>query len=429
MKKLFTLLAALVVLAAANAQTDLIISEYVEGWSNNKALEIYNPTNAAINLSGYQLVRYANGEDTPPADDNWSFTLPDYELEPYKVFVAVLDKRNPDGTGQDAPVWIPLQDRADGFFNPNYNISNTLYFNGDDAIAIEKTDGTLVDLFARWGAPAPADVQFGGSTKIDGAWTDVAPYYTGDGVGITGDHTLVRKSSVKDGITENPVLFNALAEYDSLPANTFLNLGWHKFDGAPANTLPTLDLKALYAVDPLAEEGDVVLTLAGQDADAGQTLEYYLVDAMAVYVGEGDDAVRHEPFVVDKTTGELRVADELAIAEATKDLWVKVVVCDEYGQSDVYSFDVRVTSDDLAVNDIQRVVTKISPNPTQDNFVIEAAELINEVKVYSLTGQEVYAQLANSNHVSIDTDLQAGSYLVKTTFAGGKQGVDKLIVK
>ena len=36
-----------------NDCTDLFFSEYVEGWSNNKALEIYNPTSNAINLDNY----------------------------------------------------------------------------------------------------------------------------------------------------------------------------------------------------------------------------------------------------------------------------------------------------------------------------------------------------------------------------------------
>ena len=54
MKRLFH--AALFVFAAvaAGAQpcTELFISEYVEGSSNNKAIEIYNPTGVAVNLSG-----------------------------------------------------------------------------------------------------------------------------------------------------------------------------------------------------------------------------------------------------------------------------------------------------------------------------------------------------------------------------------------
>ncbi|MGL4749863.1 MAG: lamin tail domain-containing protein, partial [Shewanella sp.] len=45
----------------ANAADNLIISEYVEGSGNNKAIELYNPTAGSIDLSQYQLRFYFNG--------------------------------------------------------------------------------------------------------------------------------------------------------------------------------------------------------------------------------------------------------------------------------------------------------------------------------------------------------------------------------
>jgi len=36
-----------------NAAADLFFSEYIEGGSNNKALEIFNGTGADVDLSGY----------------------------------------------------------------------------------------------------------------------------------------------------------------------------------------------------------------------------------------------------------------------------------------------------------------------------------------------------------------------------------------
>ena len=54
-------LAAAPATAAEAAPTELLISEYVEGSSNNKALEIYNPTEAAVDLSQYRLRQYSNG--------------------------------------------------------------------------------------------------------------------------------------------------------------------------------------------------------------------------------------------------------------------------------------------------------------------------------------------------------------------------------
>jgi len=279
---------------------------------------------------------YSNGSDAPPATGNALIVLPDYSLEPYKTCVLVLDKRVETGTGQEAPIWSQLQDRADFFLCPVYNDSKALYFNGNDCVTLEKTDGTMVDIFAFWGAPM--------TSSSDGWTTDESQGYLAGGVVITADHTLVRKSSIANGVTVSPSpVFNALAEYDSLEANTFTHLGWHTFDGAPANNLPTLDLDSVYAVSPLAEEGDLVMTLNGVDADADQTLEYYLVSGNFIYIGEGDDAVRHEPFAVDKMSGKVTVVDEVAIAAATEDIWMDVAVCDEYAQSEVVSFRIRAS--------------------------------------------------------------------------------------
>ena len=47
------------------ASPDLFISEYIEGSSFNKAIEIYNGTGAAVTLTGaYMLELYQNGSPT-----------------------------------------------------------------------------------------------------------------------------------------------------------------------------------------------------------------------------------------------------------------------------------------------------------------------------------------------------------------------------
>ena len=52
---------------AAAASGDLLISEYVEGSSFNKAIEIYNPSATAVDLAaaGYALQLFFNGSSTP----------------------------------------------------------------------------------------------------------------------------------------------------------------------------------------------------------------------------------------------------------------------------------------------------------------------------------------------------------------------------
>ena len=46
----------------------------------------------------------------------------------------------------------------------------------------------------------------------------------------TKRQTLVRKASVKQGVTQNPILFNPTLEYDSLPDATYSGMGTHSCD-------------------------------------------------------------------------------------------------------------------------------------------------------------------------------------------------------
>ena len=73
MKKVVLFLSLVFCTASLFAQCDeLFISEYVEGYANNKAIELYNPTSQAIDLSTYSLCRFSNGATTvepEPAED------------------------------------------------------------------------------------------------------------------------------------------------------------------------------------------------------------------------------------------------------------------------------------------------------------------------------------------------------------------------
>ena len=58
-----TLLAAVVAGALSSpAMADIIISQYVEGGSYNKAIEIANTSDSAISLDGYELAKQSNGK-------------------------------------------------------------------------------------------------------------------------------------------------------------------------------------------------------------------------------------------------------------------------------------------------------------------------------------------------------------------------------
>ena len=140
MKRIFTFILGATVVASASAQdcSELFISEYVEGWSNNKALEIFNPTDNTVDLSGYFVARYSNGSNTATVANSVQLSG---MVASGDVYVATLDKRDENGTGQEAPIWDDLQAVTDGFYSPDYGTSNAFYWNGNDAIILYK--GTL----------------------------------------------------------------------------------------------------------------------------------------------------------------------------------------------------------------------------------------------------------------------------------------------
>ena len=209
--------------------SQLFISEYVEGWSNNKALEIYNPTSLPIDLSQYFVSRYSNGSSTATVSNSIQLSG---TIAAHSVYVAVLEKLDPLGMGQEAPVWDSLQVRADGFYCPVYNTSNCFYWNGNDAVMLAK--GTLpascttlinptnvpgfmiVDIFGKIGENPANDT--GSAAGNDGAWSSQFPYSTGLGTLVTKDHSMIRKIAIQKGVNTPVSFFDPLLEWDSIPA-------------------------------------------------------------------------------------------------------------------------------------------------------------------------------------------------------------------
>lgn len=167
--------------------SDLFFSEYIEGGSNNKAIEIYNGTGAAVDLSDYTVYLYSNGDSTP------GNTLELYGiLEHNDVYVIA-------NSGSIAEI-LALADTT----------STVTYYNGNDALAIWKeSTESYVDIFGCIGEDPGS------------AWT-------------SGDHstvnkTLVRKMTVTSGITTNPTSgFPTLeTEWDLYDIDYIDNLGIH----------------------------------------------------------------------------------------------------------------------------------------------------------------------------------------------------------
>ncbi len=172
--------------STVNTATDLFISEYVEGSSNNKYIEIFNGTGAPINLSDYQLRNYSNGSSSPTFNNTLSGTL--------------------------APGTTAVFSNSSATIYGGASTSLTsVVFNGDDAVVLFKiSTSSFVDIVGRIGEDPGT------------AWTAGGGY-------STLNKTLVRKLTVTEGVTTNPASgFPTLAsEWDLYNEDDVSNLGSH----------------------------------------------------------------------------------------------------------------------------------------------------------------------------------------------------------
>lgn len=228
MKKVLLSIFAVSSLTSAIAQcSDIFISEYVEGSNNNKAIELYNPTNHPIALNNnYKMVRYNNGTGEAAGNSNAQATinLGTHVFAPYSTWVIVIDRRDTTQTSGTNIVVAPgLRALADTFLCYDYAVSYTMNFNGNDALSLQKSnDGgatwSYLDIFGK----------MGDASMVSGyGWSDQFPYDGSAGAIWTENHTLIRKASVTGGVTSNPSTFIVTTEYDSLPEDTWTNLHIH----------------------------------------------------------------------------------------------------------------------------------------------------------------------------------------------------------
>lgn len=184
--KLNMLLLAMLLAPAVHAEP--FISEYVEGSSNNKALEIYNPADVALDLTGYSIKVFSNGAITAGKTVPLSGTLA------AKSTLVLTD------TGSAAALAAKS--------NMTFGTSN---FNGDDAIALYK-GADLIDVFGQIGVDPGT------------SW--------GSNNNFTHDRTLVRKSSVVQGDANGSDAFDPSLEWDFYAKDEFSNLGSHTGSGS-----------------------------------------------------------------------------------------------------------------------------------------------------------------------------------------------------
>jgi predicted extracellular nuclease len=171
--------------AGAQQPTDLFFSEYIEGSSNNKALEIYNGTGAAVDLAagGYSVQMFFNGN--PSAGLTIALTG---AVAPGDVYVVAQAAANPTILAQ--------ADQTNG----------AGWFNGDDAVVLLR-NGVVLDAIGQVGFDPGAE------------W--------GAGLTSTADNTLRRAPAICAGDINATDPFDPAVEWIGFATDTFDGLGAH----------------------------------------------------------------------------------------------------------------------------------------------------------------------------------------------------------
>jgi predicted extracellular nuclease len=281
----------------------LFFSEYIEGSSNNKALEIYNDTGAAIDLAagGYVVQFYFNGSTSA----GLTITL--------------------TGTVAAGDVFVLAQSSANAAILAEADQTNGAgWFNGDDAIVLRQggASGAIVDSIGQIG--------FDPGTE----W--------GSGLTSTADNTLRRKVTTPD---VNPSdAFDPAAQWDGFATDTFDGLG--SFSGGSTPQPASLSLSATpasfaesagatAATGTITRTGDttnaLTVTLTSSNTSeaivpttveiaAGQTTATFAIAAVDDTAVDGDQAVTLTASATSFTnaTTNLTVTDDDATSSTVR---------------------------------------------------------------------------------------------------------------
>ena len=223
-------------LAGSSGSSDLYFSEYMEGGSNNKALEIANFTGAAItNLSTYELRLSSNGNAAWTATYNFPVTATIANNDVYvigngglAVCTGVVDNTNSTITG----------------------------FNGNDAIGLFK-NGVLIDILGTLGNSAT----------------------------FAQNTTLVRNALVTGGNTTFDI-----NEWNSFASNTCSDLGQHSQAALSVTSINKNEFK----IYPNPINGNLL------NIEVKQNTRFEIYDILGKKILEGNVTPTHQQISVSR---------------------------------------------------------------------------------------------------------------------------------
>ena len=310
--------------AVAQPTDDVFFSEYVEGSSLNKALEIANHTGGPVDLGveGYVVEIYFNGAATAGTTVPLAGVVADGD-----VFVLADDGA--------APTILAVADQT----------AAASFFNGDDAIVLRR-GGAVVDSFGQVGVDP-------GSEWLGGGQND----------------TLRRRCEVAPD-TDPTDTFDVSAAWTAFPTDTFAGLGVSECDGGGSGPDPTPLLihevqgsgaRSAYEGSLVAVEGVATALFEADDVLVG----FFLQEQP----GQADDDPRTSEGVLVRCAGECPDVSTGAVVA------VSGTVVESFGMTEVRA----ASGDDIEVRgtrDLPPSITVPMPAPgsTKSELTFEAVE-------------------------------------------------------
>lgn len=312
------------------AASELFISEYVEGSSFNKAIEIYNDTGQSIDLSTYELQYYFNGAVTPGRTIPLSGTLANSD-----VYVVAEDAADP-----------PLRDLADLLD------TSTSWFNGDDTVVL-LNNGVIIDAIGQIGFDPGSQ------------W--------GSGDTSTQNNTLRR--IVCEGDTDPFDAFDPAVQWQGYPQDTFDGIGSHTCNGEPPPPAEVFihNIQGSGASSPLIGQTVTVEAVVIADFQASNQLRGF-------FIQEEDSDIDADPetseglFIFDSGSGiDVNVGDRVQVTGT---------VTEYFGLTEMTNVTVQIVSN---VNPLPMISQIELPLPVSDYLERYEGMLVNLQQTLSVT--------------------------------------------
>lgn len=415
--------------------TDLFFSEYIEGSSSNKALEISNPTSNTIDLSDYVVYRYNNG----------SF--------------SATDSLYPQGMLDQDSVFVVANPSANAGILAEEDTTHTLtFYNGDDAVLLlNKSTGDTLDIIGQIGA------------NPGSGWPV--------GTGATNNYTLIRNINVQEGNTD---WTSAVTEWDVYPIDMVDSIGSHSMtpcagcsntfsiisdtacdiysspsglhswtsSGTYFDTIPnaalcdsiiqvvlTINYSSIDTIYPVA--CDFYISPSGNHTWSNSGIYYDTNPSIA-----GCDSVLQIILnITNIDTAVFNMTPTLIAADTTSGTTYQWLDCNNFyaeisgetGQSFTAttsgSYSVEITNGacvdtsacyPILISSVANIFdneVQIYPNPSNGKFSIDFGRIETaNIRIYSIEGKTIYQQnYVSEKEITFDIDLDSGMYFLEVS--------------